>query len=167
MTDEKKDTVSYSVIAGELRKAVRQYEVFKHASEAADVLASYSRDEARLIKEIGLLKNEVSELDALCDEAYNNKSKADKATSDANVEAGKIVQRAKKEASDIKHKASAYASKTKEEMETVLSETIDKIGVAKNEMNDAVNAKNDAVSALAKVDKQIQTAKDKFLKTLG
>jgi len=167
MTKTKEDKVSYSVIAGELRKGARLYEVFKHASDAADVLAAFDREQEGMKRKIATLKNEVLELDTLCDEAYNKKEEAIKAKSKSEVEAGNIVQKAKQEAELIKSKSNAYAAKSKEDMEVVLSGIMDKIGIAKNEMNDAVNSKNDAVSALAKVEKQIQSAKDRFLKTLG
>ncbi len=167
MTDKKKDKVSYSLIAGELRKAVRQYEVFKNASEAADILANFEREKAIVTKDLAVLRSEADELNASCDKAYADKEQTYKDIAATKVTSAEFVQRGKAEAEGIKRKANAYADKVKSEQEEVLRSISDKINIAKNDMNDAVNAKNDAIISLEKVDKQIQSAKARFLKTLG
>lgn len=59
--------ITASEVAGELRKAAKMYEVFKHASDAANVLAGYEASEKKLKKDIGKLQSEYDDLDKACD----------------------------------------------------------------------------------------------------
>jgi len=168
MTKEiKEKKMSYSAMAGELRKGARLYEVFKSASDAATILANFEKEEEATKRRISLLNKELEDLDSECDIAYGKKKKAEEAEEASNVNAGGIVQRAKKEAEKIIGKASAVASETKDKALLVLSGIEDKTKEATSAMNISIGKKNDALLSLSKVEKQIQTAKDKFLKTLG
>lgn len=168
MNDKKKESkVSYSAIAGELRKSARLYEVFKHASEAADKLALFEKEEETAKRRLLTLTKELASLDEACDASYNEQKKAEEAKSAADVEAGITVQKARKEADEIKRKANEAAAKIKEDNEGVLEGINAKIVEAKAEMQKALNTKADALSSLAKVEKQVKDTKAKFLKTLG
>jgi len=168
MTKETKESkMSYSAMAGELRKGARLYEVFRNASDAAEILASFEKEEESTKRRISLLIKELEGLDSECDTAYNKQKKAEEAVKAAEVNAGGIVQRARKEAESIKGSASAKVAEIKSNAESVLEGIKSKTDTAKVEMNKAIGDKNDAIASLAKLEKQIQTAKDKFLKTLG
>jgi len=168
MTKETKESkMAYSAMAGELRKGARLYEVFKSASDAATILANFEKEEEATKRRISLLSKELEKLDLECDIAYNKAKEAEESEKAAQVNAGGIVQRAKKEAERITAKASTVVSETKEKALLVLSEIEDKTKKATSDMNISIVKKNDALSSLAKVEKQIQNAKDKFLDTLG
>lgn len=167
MTEEtKKDKMSYSAMAGELRKGARLYEVFKNASDAATILASFEKEEEATKRRISLLTKELAGLDAECDTAYANKSSAEEAEKASKVNAGGIVQRAHKEAERITKKAAGKAAQLKEEANATLEGIKSQITKAEADMVNSISKKNAADSALSKVEKQVQAAKDKFLKTL-
>lgn len=163
----KKENISYSSMAGELRKGARLYEVFKHASEAANILASYEREEESAKKIRDNLTKELSSLNDECDKAYNRQKDAEVAKAEADKEAVLILKKARVEAEGIKSKASKSAEKKVGECNISLDVILEKTRIARNEQEQATNSKNEALQALSKVEKQIQDARDRFLKTLG
>lgn len=162
-----KDKISYSAMAGELRKGARLYEVFKSASEAADILASFEKEIGAAKRKMTNLNKELESLDEACDIAYNKQKEAEEKVKAAEVNAGGIVQRANIEAGKIKDKAASDIAKSKEDAQSILDGITNKTEAAKKDMQKAINQKQDAISTLSKVEKEIETAKKKFLKTLG
>jgi len=165
MTKETK--ITYSAMAGELRKSARLYEVFKSASEAADILATYEREEKAIINDIGLLKKEFDGLDAKCNESYAKQQQAEKELITLKETSNQLIQKAKSDAEKIIARANEQAEKNLNEVKNKLILIQNNIKTANIEAVASDNARKDSLEALAKVEKQIQTAKNKFLKTLG
>ncbi len=168
MNDKVEDKkVSYSVISGELRKAAKMYEVFKNASQAADILSSFAREEELAKRKIENLENELKELDKKCDLSYEKEKESEERKITSEKEALLLLKRARVDAGQIKESASNSAEKKVEEGEKTLSIILEKTRIASKDIEVALNERGDALASLAKVEKQIQAAKDRFLKTLG
>jgi len=164
MKDEK---VSYSVIAGELRKGARLYEVFKHASEAADILGDFERQAKTAEKNIERLTKEESILKESCQDAYDKQKEAENSVIIAHQKADGTMANARAESDKIMAKAQVGATKFLDEAKDELQGIKDSINTYGVEAQVADNKRKDAVDALAKVTKQVEATKAKFLKTLG
>ena len=164
MKDEK---ISYSVIAGELRKSARLYDVFKHASEAADILSEFEREEKKAKASIEDLRKQESILQESCQEAFDKQEEAEKSVIEAKKKIGDAKANARMEADKIIAKAQASASKFLDEAKGELEELKASIKTFQVEAANADNKRKDAMEALAKVEKQVEAAKARFLKTLG
>jgi len=168
MTDkDEKTKVSYSAISGELRKSARLYEVFKHASEAADILANFEREEKAASIRISILNKELKSLDDKCDESYLKQQKAEKEAKDALEEKLDILNKARIDAEGIKSRATNQVDKILSEARNELNNIQSDIEKAKDDAHKANVAKESALKSLSKVEKQMKEAKDKFLNTLG
>ena len=115
------DKISYSAMAGELRKANRQFEVFKHASEAADVLAGFEKERERLEKMKNQAEQDLSMLQEKCQETYDDevairakivehKKAMDRDEAGAKANAEKIVSKAMVKAEKIVNDANAESN---------------------------------------------------------
>jgi len=164
MTKTKEDKVSYSAIAGELRKAARMYEVFKHASEAADTLAKFEAEIKVYTNKAAKLKAELYELDKECDVSYNKKVATEVEIKQAKDEVILIKKKGRADASILVNKAKTQAEKIMEEVKEELAVVKASITKAKVAEKDSLEAKAKADSELHKVEDQIQSVKDKFLK---
>ena len=162
MTDKQKDKVSYSAIAGELRKAARLYEVFKHASEAADALAKFEAEIKIASKKAEGLKAELYELDKACDVSYNQKVATEVEIKQAKDEALLTIKKGKADASILVNKAKDQASKIMDEVKGELAIIKGEINIAKIKEKESKEAKGKADAELHKVKDQIQSLKDKF-----
>jgi len=168
MTKVKEDSkVSYSAIAGELRKSARLYEVFKHASEAADILASFEREKSNALSGIKNLQKELEDLDQKCDDSYNKLKESKEGKLHVENEALLILKKARVEAENIKSRASSNSEKKIAEGNDALELILEKTRIAKSDMEKSINKKNESLKSLSKVEEQMKAAKDKFLKTLG
>lgn len=162
MTKTKEDKVSYSAIAGELRKAARLYEVFKHASEAADSLAKFEAEIKISTSKAAKLKAELYELDKECDVAYNKKVATEVEIKQAKDEVLLTIKKGKVDASILVNKAKDQASKIMDEVKGELAIIKGEINIAKLKEKESKEAKGKADAELHKVKDQIQTLKDKF-----
>ena len=163
MTKTKEDKVSYSAIAGELRKAARLYEVFKHASEAADSLAKFEAEIKISTGKAAKLKAELYELDKECDVAYNKKIAAEVEIKQAKDEALLTIKKGKADASILVNKAKDQAEKIMDEVKGKLAIINGDINIANLKKEESIEAKGKADAELHKVEDQIQSLKDKFL----
>jgi len=163
----KEEKISYSVIAGELRKGARLYEVFKHASEAADILGNFEKESKLAKKNLDRLNKEESILKESCQDAYDKQTEAENAVITANSKADGAMANARAESDKIMEKARAGATKFLDEAKSELQGIKDSIKNYSVEALSADNKRKDAIEALAKVDKQVEAAKTRFLKTLG
>lgn len=164
-----KDTnkMSTSELIGHLRAGGRFFKAFEHALAAAEFFNDLEKEEAGLKNAIAGLNKEYDVIElskqTVEKEVEELQSKKDKLTSDiieikqkAEAEAKTIIEAAKKEALDLIIQANL------------------KVDAIYEEEQDAINAKvvaetlrEKAQADLKTVEKQLQDAKDKFLKAFG
>jgi len=163
---DKKEKVSLSLIAGELRKGARLYEVFKNASEAADVLANYERETSRVKKDQADAEEMLSALTAKCEDVYKKQTEVEQKTQDLikdSVNKSKEAQSdAKRIIFDAKEKAESIVVLARHEADQITSE----MSASKAALASLKSDEQEALNKLSKLNNKIESAKKSFLRAL-
>lgn len=165
MSDENK--ISYSVIAGELRKSARLYDVFKHASEAADLLANFERELKGMEKEREQLSKECLELDSRCDATIEKHKAVLQEIEVAKNTKEDILNKAKEDAILIVNTAKDKALIEEKRAEEKLKGIQNLIDKAQEQAHTANTRKGEAEAACAKAEEELKKIKERFLKVVG
>jgi len=110
MADKKEKKVPASEVAGELRKAARLYEVFKHAADAASLLASFEVQERKLKSSINSLKKEHTQLDDKCNAIAYKIDDHKKTLSEFTTKIKTVDKEYQQEVRNIKQRATVEAA---------------------------------------------------------
>lgn len=158
--------ISYSEMAGELRKASKLFKVFEKAAEAATVLADYEKEEQKILKNISNLNAEKDGLDKKCEDAAQRKIDAEKSIVEAKEKEVEILEQAQQNAKVIivnaESKGADILATANSELQAIKRKIVD----AENVAQTSISNRNDALKALDAVEKQMKSTKDRFLKTL-
>lgn len=167
MESNKDKKITASEVAGSLRKAARLYEVFKHAHEAADLLAQAESTERKLKSSVLVLQKEHDSLDAECDDIVSKTKKKKVKLKEVEDK----LSKAEHEFSDAKRvliaKAEAKARAIVEKAERDLKDTMLEIVAANRTKKVLVEDIAYANKTLVEVVDHIEKVKAKALKALG
>ena len=164
---DKSKTVTYSEIAGELRKASRHYEIFKHAAEAAVLLANVEKENKKLEAQKDTLIKEQVELNKQCDSIVEKANKAKQDTEDTKYFKASLIKEAKTQARVILDEAKTEAEKIIQAGVNELSNIKVNIEATIEEGHIYLVRKDEAIKSAQKAEKEFADIKAKILKTIA
>lgn len=156
-----------SEVIGELRKAARQYEIFKKAEEIVQVLVEQEQRRFQLNKEVASLETEKLRVDKQIDERI--------AKAEEHLEAAlKAVKDADAEAAKVKAEAHAVLEQAKKDASEMINKAGEKVAAADKELahlDTEIKAAKEEVESLAKVKDgmlaEMKAKRDELLKVLN
>ena len=166
MANDKKK-VSASSVANDLHKMAKLYEVFKNASDAANLLASIESTEKKLKSNVESLKKEQITLDAECESLNSYCAVAEDKLKELNVKAQVVESEYNHLVRTITQKADAEAAKIIEGAERVLVEINDRVEDALDFEKSVKDAIQTAEQELSDVNQRIELIKTNALKALA
>jgi len=165
MSTEKKITTGE--VVGHLRAASRLFKSFEFANEAAELVLKAESSVRKLEKEIDSLEKEKSKLDQFCDKLVERANGLEIEISDHQ----KAVKSAIEVASAL---AQAQSVKAKSEAKGIVDKALKEAAniesrkdKAMSEMMQAESGQRKAEAKLIKIEKEVNQAKEAFMKAVG
>jgi hypothetical protein len=161
------DKIKATEIVGELKKAARMYEVFKQAAKAAEILASFEKENNALIKQREALSKECLELDAACNNAVEEATKAEQDRIRAVNEASNVIAKAESNALSIINEAKQKAIDMEATAVAQLTNSKNYLEELKEEIKTLENRKSAAEKAAKKAESTVQKIKNEAIAALS
>lgn len=155
--------ISYSAMAGDLKKAARLYEVFKTAAESAEVLAKLEKHTRDLEGQEKALEKVLDKLNSECDKSEERQRSIEAHNAELLEEGKKIIEKTKDEASAYKAKVESELDYLKDKTNQELALVEAKIADRKKELADLDAQCARSKKAADKAESDLESLKSKIL----